>query len=115
MSKERLINALEGLGFSKSDTLVYVFLAKNGPCILPKIAEDLGLEESVIEGSLRELQSIGVVSHSIEKPIEFVALPFDELIDLFVEVKKEQAKTRIEKKDKLLLDWKTMLKKDSIK
>jgi sugar-specific transcriptional regulator TrmB len=115
LSKERLINALKGLGFSKIDTLVYIFLVKNGPCIFQRIVKDLKLEDRMIDESLKELQSMGVVSYSIEKPKEFTGLPFDELIDLFVEVKKEQAKTMAKNKNKLLLNWKKIMKKNSVK
>jgi len=69
----------------------------------------------VIDGRLKELQSIGVVRCSIEKPIEFIAMPFSELIDLFIELKKEQAKTMTESKQKILSTWKTMLKKNFAK
>ena len=115
LGKERLISALEGFGFSKSDTVVYIFLANNGPCTFQKIAKDLKLKDKMIDESLKEFHSMGIVSYSVDKPIEFAALRFDELIDLFVEVKKEQAKIMTENKKKLLSNWKTILKNKSAK
>jgi predicted transcriptional regulator len=115
MSEKRITDALKGLGLSSSDAQVYIFLAQDGPCTFHKITKDLKLKDSVIDVSIKELQSIGVVRRSIEKPIEFIAMPFNELIDLFIEVKKEQAKTMTESKQKILSTWKTMLKKNSAK
>jgi sugar-specific transcriptional regulator TrmB len=112
MSEKRIIDALKGLGLSSSDAQVYVFLAKDGPSTLQELTKHLKLKDSVIDGSIKELQSIGVVMCSIEKPIEFIAMPFYELIDLFIEVKKEQAKNMTESKQKILSTWKTMLKKN---
>jgi len=113
LSKERIIKALKGLGFSNIDTQVYVFLAIEGPHDVREITVALNLHESKVYGSLKDLQSIEIVKPSIEHPLEFIALPFEEVLDLFIEVKKEQAKTMKESKKELLSKWKTVLKKNS--
>jgi hypothetical protein len=46
-----------------------------------------------------------------EDPLQYSAIPFEEVIDLFIEVKKEQTKTMQDKKEELLLRWKTILKR----
>ena len=112
MSKKRIIEALKGLGFTNSDTQVYVFLEKEGPHKTREIAIALNLDERKVYTSVKELQSINIVKTSIENPLEFVAVPFEEVIDLFIEVKKEQAKTMQESKEELLSSWKTIIHKD---
>jgi sugar-specific transcriptional regulator TrmB len=115
LGKERLIEALKELGFSKRDTLVYIFLAKNGPCTFKKIAKYLKIEKGILDRSLKDLSNLGIIDFSIKDSSKFHAISFEELIDLFIEVKKEQAKTMKENKDKLLLNWRTILKKNSVK
>ena len=47
--------------------------------------------------------------------MEFVALPFEDVLDLFIEVKKEQAKSLLEKREELLSNWRETIKKKIIK
>lgn len=114
MSKRRIIKALEGLGLSSEDVQVYVFLANKGSHKMREISSILELENDQVHRSLKELQSIGIVKPSIEHPLEFEAMPFEEVIDLFIEVKKEQAKNISESKKKLLSNWLIIMKKDSL-
>ena len=114
LSEERITSALKGLGLSTIDIQVYVLLAKNGPSKIQKIVKKLNLEIETLDRSLKDLNSIGVINFSIKEPIKFAAIPFEELIDLFIEVKREQAKTMKKNKEKVLSNWKTMLKKDSL-
>jgi sugar-specific transcriptional regulator TrmB len=115
LSKERIIKALKGLGLTEVDAQVYVFLAKNGPHKMREIALALNLSERKVDRSLRELQSISIVKASIQVPLEFMAVPFEEVIDLFIEIKKEQAKTMQESREELLSNWKATIKKETAK
>ena len=112
MSKERVIKALKGLGLSSVDVQVYIFLARTGPKKMREIALALNLHERKVDRSLKELQAISIVKASIEYPLEFVALPFEEVIDLFIEVKREQAKTMRESREELLSSWRKTIKKE---
>jgi sugar-specific transcriptional regulator TrmB len=113
LSEERVIKALKGLGLSSVDVQVYIYLARTGPQKMTEIALALDLSENKIDRSLQELQSIRIVKASIENPLEFVAVPFEEVIDLFIEVKKEQAKTLQENREELLSNWRETIKKKS--
>jgi len=115
LSKERIIKALKGLGLTQVDAQIYVFLTKEGPHRMEKIALALNLPENKVDRSLKELQSISIVKASIEYPLEFVAMPFEEVIDLFIEVKKEQAKTMEKSREELLSNWKKTIKKENAK
>ena len=115
LSKERVIKALKGLGLSSVDVQVYIYLARTGPQKMREIALALNLPENKVDRSLRELQSMSIVKASIQHPLEFVAVPFEEVIDLFIEVKREQAKTMQENREELLSSWKAIIKKESAK
>ena len=111
LSKERIIKALKGLGFSDIDIHVYIFLARTGPQKMKEIALTLNLSRSKVDRSLKELQETSIVKTSIENPLEFMAMPFEDVIDLFIEVKREQAKTIQENREDLLFIWKNIIKK----
>ena len=113
MSKERIKKALKWFGFSNICTRVYVFLATEGPHNVREISTAMNLQESEVYGILKDLQSIEIVKVSIEQSLEFIALPFEEVLDLFIEVKKEQAKKLEKSKEELLSSWKTMIKNNS--
>ena len=110
MSKERVTKTLRELGLSSLDEQVYVFLARTGHQKIREIALALNLSESKARRSLKDLQSISIVKASIEYPLEFAAVPFKEVIDLLIEVKKEQAKAMQQTKDELLYSWRKIIK-----
>ncbi len=111
MSKERIISALKGLGLSNIDTRVYVFLAKHGPHKIGETAEALDIAERKIRVSFRDLQSMGIIKASVEYPLEFMVMPFKEVIDLLIEVKKEQAKAMQESRKELISSWRSIIRK----
>jgi sugar-specific transcriptional regulator TrmB len=113
LSKERVIKALKGIGLSSVDVQVYIYLARTESQKMREIALALNLPEKKVNRSLKELQRIGIVKASIENPLEFEAVPFEEVIDLFIEVKREQAKTMQQSKEELLANWLAIMKKNS--
>jgi sugar-specific transcriptional regulator TrmB len=115
MSEERIIKALKGFGLSVIDTRVYLFLAKKGSCSIRKSAKELNLNPRILDKSLKELSNLGIIHFSIKDPSKFTAMPFEDVIDVFIEVKKEQAKKMQESREELLSNWNTILKKNSAK
>lgn len=115
MSNERINEALKKLGLSNIDVQVYVFLANQGSKEIKEIALALDLPEKKVYRSLKDLQSMSVVKASIEHPFEFIAMSFEEVIDLFIEVKKEQAKTLQASKKELLSTWRSVTEKNDAK
>jgi sugar-specific transcriptional regulator TrmB len=113
MSKERIINTLVGLGLSQVDAQVYVFLAEQGPHKMSEIALALNLHEKKVYTSLKDLQRKSIVEASIQYPLEFMAVPFEEVIDFFIEIKKERAKVIRESREGLLSSWRAITKKES--
>jgi sugar-specific transcriptional regulator TrmB len=110
LSKERIIKALKGLGLRQVDAQIYVFLAKEGSYNVQEIAGALNLQEGKVYSSLKDLQNIEIVKRSRDNPIQYFAITFEEIIDLFIEVKKEQTKTMQESREELLSNWKNLIK-----
>jgi len=106
---------LKGLGLSNIDTQVYVFLSKQGPHKMREVALALNLHEKKVHTSLKDLQGKNIVIASIQYPLEFMAVPFEEVINLFIEIKKEQAKAMEQVKKELLYNWRKITKDRSEK
>ena len=103
MSLELIINALVGLGLSRSDAELYVYLAKKGPTKILGLTKALTYDKPKIYSSLRNLQTKRLV---IKDPPMFSALPFEEALELLIKSKKEQAEAMIENKKEFLVKWK---------
>lgn len=104
MSLERIIKALVGLGLSRSDAEVYVYLAKKGPRKVVDLAKALIHNKQRIYSNLRNLQTIGLVT---KVQATFSALPFEKALDLLIKMEKEQAQAIQETKEELLTTWET--------
>jgi sugar-specific transcriptional regulator TrmB len=113
LSQERVFRTLENLGFTITDTKVYICLAKKGPQKGKDLSTFLKMTKQQLYPCLKNLQKKGVVNASCDRPALFSALPFEEVLDLFSEVKKEQAKTLQESKDELLSTWRSITNKSS--
>lgn len=111
MSLERIIEALVGLGLSQTDAEVYVHLATKGPKTARNISDSLPINRRQIYRSLKSLQSKGIAMVNSEFPSEFSALPFERVVDLLLEVKKEQAKSLEASKAQLISDFRREKKK----
>lgn len=115
MSLERVIKALVSLGLSQTDAEVYVHLATTGPATAKNIINGLTINKRQIYRSLKRLQNKGITIANDKRPSEFSAVPFEELLDLLIEVKKEQAQTLRESRKEVLSSWRKMAEENSEK
>ena len=113
MSWERIFKALVSLGLSEIDARVYIHLAIKGPALARNIVKDLTVNDRRVYRSLRHLQDKGTIKSSNERPAEFSALPFEEVLDMLIELKEEQAKSLQESREELISSWKTNRKEKS--
>ena len=108
MSQEKALKTLESLGFTQLDAKVYVFLAKKGPQKAGDVAKCLKIPKQSIYFIIRNLQSDGIVTSTVERPARFSAVPFERVLDLFVNAKMEEAKQIQRNKGEILLDWQSI-------
>ena len=104
MSLERVIKTLIGLGLSRVDAEVYVYLAKKGPNKVVALARAMNINKQKIYTNLRTLQTKGLVT---KDRTMFSALPFEEALELLIKMEKEQARAMHESKEELLTTWET--------
>ena len=113
MSLKRIIKVLASLSLSQTDAQVYIYLATNGPNKARAIVDYLNVNRGQVYKSLKRLQNKGVAIASDERPIEFSAVPFEDVLDILMKIKKEQAKVLQAIKKELLLDFRTERKKSN--
>jgi len=93
------------LGLSKNEARVYLFLARAGEKKASEISEALSLHRTETYRILRDLEKRGLVSSVFEKPLKFIATPFEKAMDILIETKKMKIKMLEQKKDKLMEIW----------
>ena len=111
MSLKRIINVLAKLGLTQTDAKVYVYLAANGPNKARAIVDYIKINRGQVYKSLRRLQNKGATISSNEHPIKFSAVPFEDVLDMLMKIKKEQAKILQESKEELIANFQTEKKK----
>lgn len=105
---EIIEHTLLKLGLSKNEIRVYLYLARCGERKASEISEALCLHRTETYRILRDLEKRGMVSSVFEKPLKFIATPFEKAIDLLIEAKKLRIKL-LERKKKSLVDvWLTL-------
>lgn len=104
-SVEIIEKTLSKLGLSKNEVRVYLYLARCGERKASEISEALCLHRTETYRILRDLEKRGIVSSVFEKPLKFIATPFEKAIDLLIEAKKLKIKLLERKKKSLVSVW----------
>jgi sugar-specific transcriptional regulator TrmB len=115
MSREWMLKTLAGLGLSQVEAEVYLFLTQAGPTRGREIAASLRLYKQQLYRCLKGLKCKGCVKAALERPAMFSAVPLENVLDLIIKAKMEQAKGLQASRDELLSYWHSMIKKNSSK
>ncbi len=92
---ERLLGEL---GLSANEVRVYLLLAKSGPLRAMEISKNLKIHKVEVYRFLRNLENKGLGESTLERPMRYVATPFEQVLDSLIE----------EKRTVILSQWKTM-------
>jgi len=104
-SIEFIENTFQKLGLSKNEIRVYVYLARSRERKASEISEALSLHRTETYRILRDLEKRGLVSSVFEKPLKFIATPFERAIDALIEAKKLRIQRLERKKEELISIW----------
>jgi sugar-specific transcriptional regulator TrmB len=97
--------SLQNLGLSKNEVRVYLHLARSGERKASELSEALCLHRTETYRILRDLEKQGLVSSVFEKPLKFIATPFEKAVRLLIEAKKMQLQLLEQKKIDLIDVW----------
>ena len=93
------------LGLSKNEVKVFMYLARTGEHKASEISEALSLHRTETYRILRDLEKKGLVSSVFEKPLKFIATPFEKALDVLIETKKMRINLLEKKKENLVNLW----------
>jgi HTH-type transcriptional regulator, sugar sensing transcriptional regulator len=103
-----VLKTLEGLGIMQPDAHVYILLGKKGPHKAVDIAKSLRLSKQTAYRAIKNLQSKGLITATIEHPARFSSVPFEKVLDMFVKEKMEEVHRIKQDKKTLLNDWESI-------
>ena len=108
MSEKDILKFLQNLGFSKREVQVYMFLAKSGAQSTSFVAKRLKMERVQAYRTFKKLQEKGFIEATLERPTRFTVVPFEALLETFIEAKKSEVDNLASQKDELLTSWRTI-------
>jgi sugar-specific transcriptional regulator TrmB len=113
MSLERIIKSLESLGLSQTDAQVYIYLAATGPKKAKDMINALTINKRQVYRSLKRLRNKGITKTNDKRPLEFTAVPFERVLELLTEVKREAANALQASREELISDMRAEEKKSN--
>ena len=113
MSLELVLMALIKLGLSQREAEVFIYLATKGPQKAGNIAVALNLNKRYLCSTLKSLENRKIVNVAREYSTQFSALQFETVIDLLAEAQRKEAQRIEEKKETILLHWRSMSLKNT--
>ncbi len=108
MSEKDILKFLQNLGFSKREIQVYMFLAKSGAQSTSFVAKRLKMERVQAYRTFKKLQEKGFIEATLERPTRFTVVPFESLLDSFIESKKGEVESLNSQKESLLTSWRSV-------
>ncbi|MCL1976941.1 MAG: CBS domain-containing protein [Candidatus Bathyarchaeota archaeon] len=108
MSEKDITRFLQALGLSKREIQVYMFLAKSGVQSTSFVAKRLKMERVQAYRTFKKLQEKSFIEATLERPTRFTIVPFENLVDTFINAKKNEVMNLNEQKQNLLVSWKSI-------
>jgi sugar-specific transcriptional regulator TrmB len=110
LSEETIRKTLRNFGLTEKEAEVYIFLAKRGVLKGGEISKQTKTQKALIYRILKSLQTKGLVESTLEFPARFTAVPFENIIDLNIHAKQEEAARIAAQKRELLNYWQNIKK-----
>jgi sugar-specific transcriptional regulator TrmB len=106
--------ALSKFKLNKNEIRVYLYLARFGAHKAKSIAEALGVHRTEGYKILRRLETQGLVSKIMERPMKFVAVPLENVLNNLIEERRQKIHEMEQKKAQLLKLWATLPEPESV-
>jgi sugar-specific transcriptional regulator TrmB len=112
-SLETIEKTLFRLGLSKNEIRIYIYIARTGEHKASEISEALSLHRTETYRILRDLEKKGLISSVFEKPLKFIATPFEKALDTLIETKKMKINLLEKRKESLVDLWLSLPKQET--
>ncbi len=113
MSEVAVRKILREFGLTEKEMDIYIFLAKQDILKGGEIAKQTKTTKALVYRILRSLQAKGIVESTVEFPARFSAVPFENVIDLYIKSRLNEVARIKEDKNTLLTYWKMIDKPKS--
>ncbi len=97
-----MLRTLVNLGFTETDSEIYLLLVEEGPQKGKNMAKALTLQRQQLYRSLKRLMKNGAVHASLERPARYSAVSLEIVLDFLIKTKKAQALALQKNKEELL-------------
>lgn len=101
-------NILMEYGLSRKEADVYVYVASCGPCKAIEIAGTLDIPRTEVYRILANLQHMGVLEATLQRPARFAATPVSKALERLIDIQKHKAVLLENRKSELLEKWKAL-------
>ena len=105
MSEKDITKFLQALGLSKREAQIYMFLAKSGVQSTSFAAKRLKMERVQAYRTFKKLQEKGFIEATLERPTRFIIVPFETLLENFIESRRSEVASLTEQKESLISSW----------
>jgi sugar-specific transcriptional regulator TrmB len=99
---------LRKMNLSRNEARVYIFLAKNGAKKAQQITEHLEIHRTETYNILKKLESQGLVSRILKRPMKFIATSFENVLTTHINERKQKIHQLEQRKIELLQIWKSL-------
>jgi sugar-specific transcriptional regulator TrmB/CBS domain-containing protein len=113
LTEKDITKFLQVLGLSKREIQVYMFLSKSGVQSTSYVAKKLKMERVQAYRTFKKLQEKGFIEATLERPTRFMVVPFETLLDAFINSKKGEVVRLTEQKASLMSAWQAISKPES--
>jgi len=105
LAQEPVLKALVDIGLTQMDSQVYLLLTKKGPLKGKEIFKTLKINRQQLYRSLKNLQNKGIVNSTLERPARFSAISFENVLDMFIKSKADEAQRLQQHRNEILSLW----------
>ncbi len=105
VSVNYILKGLVELGLTQNEAKLYMYLAKSGAKKAIDVSKALNIPRTETYHLLTKLQNKGLVITSMQHPIKYIAISFEEAIDILIGVFEEKVKSFTNRKSELLNKW----------
>ena len=106
--------ALSRFKLNKNEVRVYLYLARFGAHKAQSIAEALGVHRTEAYKILRRLEEQGLITRVMERPMKFLAVPFETVLDNLIEERRQKVYQMEQRKAELLQMWASLPEPESV-
>jgi len=107
-SIEAICRSLAKFGLGKTESIVYLYLARSGVHKAREVSKDLSIQRTETYKILRKLEEKGLIYRILDKPTKFAALKIDTSLENLMRANKRKIAQLEEEKHAVVRKWSSL-------